>query len=370
MHFTLEFARFFIQYQQKETFVMRTTPSLKFIAMALCSLGAQADEILLKNGDRITGTVLNKSGKLLEVKTAYADKIVIQWDAVQTLKTDKPLSVTLSDKQELIGVANTATNGALTLNSNGVYNTQPIPLTSITDINKKFFYGSANVGGNLATGNTNRNSLHGDVDVTMHARDDKVNFGGQYNYSDAQVAGKNELNARNFQMYGNYSHYMSDKAYGYVHGLFTNDRFQDIQLRSAFGVGAGYSIYTSDDKNLSLEAGIDYVSVNRYDHPYIMTGCLNGTTKPCDLPDEAGMAGRWAVNYDQYIFNRGVQLFHKHEGIVGNGLFIRTRTGFHMPLGYGIQFTNEVQLDYYDRNADYGKKTTDSRYLFNLGYAW
>ena len=50
--------------------------------LALCSLGAQADEILLKNGDRISGTVLNKSGKLLEVKTAYAEKIVIKWDAV------------------------------------------------------------------------------------------------------------------------------------------------------------------------------------------------------------------------------------------------------------------------------------------------
>ncbi|MFZ1810496.1 MAG: DUF481 domain-containing protein [Candidatus Nitrotoga sp.] len=349
---------------------MKSTPSLKFVVLALCSLGAQADEILLKNGDRISGTVLNKSGKLLEVKTAYAEKIVIKWDAVQTLKTDKPLSITLSDKQELIGIANTATDGSLTLNSNGVYNTQPIPLTNIKEINKKFFSGSANIGGNMANGNTNRNTLHVDADVTMRGRDDKVTFGGQYNYADAQVAGKNELNARNFQMYGNYSHFFSDRAYGYAHGLFTNDRFQDIQLRSAFGIGAGYEIFFSDDLNLSLEAGPAYVNVNRYDHPYIMTGCQNGTNKPCNLPDEASMAGRWAVNYNQSFFNRGVQLFHKHEGIIGNGLFVRTRTGFNMPLWSGIQFTNEVQWDYYDKNADFGKKTLDTRYLFSLGYGW
>ena len=82
------------------------------------------------------------------------------------------------------------------------------------------------------------------------------------------------------------------------------------------------------------------------------------------------MAGRWAVNYNQSFFNRGVQLFHKHEGIIGNGLFVRTRTGFNMPLWSGIQFTNEVQWDYYDKNADFGKKTSDTRYLFSLGYGW
>jgi putative salt-induced outer membrane protein YdiY len=349
---------------------MKSTQSLKFIVLVLCSLGAQADEILLKNGDRISGTVISKSGKLLEIKTAYAEKIVIKWDAVQTLKTDKPLSITLSDKQELIGIASTAADGSVILNSSGVYNTQPIPLANIKEINKKSFSGSANIGGNMADGNTNRNSFHSDADVTMRGRDDKVTFGGQYNYADAQVAGINALNARNFQMYGNYSHFFSDRAYGYAHGLFTNDRFQDIQLRSAFGIGAGYEIFSSEDLNLSFEAGPDYVSVNRYDHPYIMTGCQNGTNKPCNLPDEASIAGRWAVNYDQFFFNRGAQLFHKHEGIIGNGLFVRTRTGFHMPLWNGIQFTNEVQLDYYDKNADFGKKTVDTRYLFSLGYGW
>ncbi len=41
---------------------MKSTQSLKFIVLVLCSLGAQADEILLKNGDRISGTVISKSG--------------------------------------------------------------------------------------------------------------------------------------------------------------------------------------------------------------------------------------------------------------------------------------------------------------------
>lgn len=42
-----------------------------FIVPAFFSLMVKADEILLKNGDRITGTILNKTGNTLEVKTKY-----------------------------------------------------------------------------------------------------------------------------------------------------------------------------------------------------------------------------------------------------------------------------------------------------------
>ncbi len=356
---------------------MKSKHLLQLTVVALCSASTHADEILLKNGDRLTGTILNKSGKFLELKTDYAAKVVIKWEAIKTLKTDKPLDITLSDKQELTGVVNTAADGSLTLNSQGVYQTQPIALQNIAEINKKFFSGGVNLGGNLAGGNTNRNSYHGDADVILRGRDDKVSFGGQYNYADSQANGINSLNARNFQLYGNYAHFFSPKWYGYAHGLFTSDRLQDIQLRSAFGVGAGYELFSSEDLNLSFEAGPDYVSVNRYDHPYGYglqnpTLCNNtpGSKNPCNLDDETSIAGRWAVNYDQFFFNRSVQLFHKHEGIIGNGIFVRTRTGFHVPLWNGFQFTNEIQVDYYDKNADFGKKSLDTRYLFTLGYGW
>ena len=47
--------------------------------------------MVLKNGDRLTGTAVKLDGGKLTFKTAYADPIAIAWDQVANLKVDKPL---------------------------------------------------------------------------------------------------------------------------------------------------------------------------------------------------------------------------------------------------------------------------------------
>lgn len=354
---------------------------LLLAAFCAISISVQADEVLLKNGDKITGTIINKSGSTLEMKTPYADKIVVKWAAIDTLSSDKPISVTLKDKQELTGLAGTSENNALTVKSNGVYDSQPIPLTEVAEINKKFFSGSTNFGGGLASGNTERQNYHADANVLVRGRDDKVTLGGQYNYGDNTEnpntnQARNILNARNWQLYGTYAHYFTPKWYGYANGLFTNDRLQDIRLRSAFGVGAGYQFFESEDLNLSLEAGPAYQNLDFYDTAFdcnsrrLTFANPGGDPNACDpIDDRSGIVGRWALNYDQFIWNKTVQLFHTHEGLVDSTLFIRSRTGFRVPIWNGIQFTNEVQVDYLSQPAP-GKQNVDTRYLFNIGYGW
>jgi putative salt-induced outer membrane protein YdiY len=348
---------------------MKLRKSIMLAAFVLCAFTAHADEVLLKNGDKISGTVISKSGSVLEMKTPYAEKVVIKWDAIDTLNSDKPMTVILKDKQELTGLAGTSQNNSMTLKSGGVYDSQPIPLTQVDEINKKFFSGMANFGGGLSSGNTERQNYHGDAGVVVRGRDDKVTLGGQYNYGDNTntVTKETTLNARNWQLYGTYAHYFTPKWYAYAHGLFTNDRLQDIQLRSAFGIGAGYQFFSSEDLNLSLEAGPDYVNTNFYDFPFDCN--TNGNCGLGPISDKSGIAGRWALNYDQFVWNRAVQLFHTHEGLVSDSLFIRSRTGFRVPIWNGIQFTNEVQVDYFSKPAP-GKQNTDMRYLFSIGYAW
>lgn len=351
---------------------MKHQQSLTLAILIAVSCAAHADEVMLKNGDKISGTILNKSGSVLEMKTPYADKVVIKWDAIDTLKSDIPMTVILKDKQELTGLAGDSKNNSMTVNSNGVYNSQPIPLSEVSEINKKFFSGSSNFGGALSGGNTERQSYHGDANILVQGKDDRVTLGGQYNYGDntEDPNGPNKrtvLNARNWQLYGNYAHFFNDHWYGYANGLFTNDRMQDIQLRTVFGVGAGYQFFQTEDLNLSVEAGPAYRNVNFYDFPFDCSRNNNCNLGP--LQDRSGIAGRWAVNYNQWFWSRAVQLFHIHEGVIADDLFIRSRTGFVVPIWNGIQFTNEIQVDYLNKPAP-GKQNVDTRYMFNIGYAW
>ena len=52
-----------------------------------------ADQITLKNGDRLTGTIINSDAKTLVLKTEYADAVTIKWDFVQQIESTQPLYV-------------------------------------------------------------------------------------------------------------------------------------------------------------------------------------------------------------------------------------------------------------------------------------
>ncbi len=45
-------------------------------------VGAAADQVTLKNGDRLSGDIVSGDGKTLLIKTEFAGDITIQWDAI------------------------------------------------------------------------------------------------------------------------------------------------------------------------------------------------------------------------------------------------------------------------------------------------
>lgn len=58
-----------------------------------------ADQINLKNGDRITGSILNSDDKTITLKTSYAGEIKISRSDIASLSTDGELFVTRKDEQ-------------------------------------------------------------------------------------------------------------------------------------------------------------------------------------------------------------------------------------------------------------------------------
>jgi hypothetical protein len=56
-----------------------------FIVGLFAAPALYADTVVLKNGDRLTGTAVKLDGGKLTFKTAYADPIAIAWDQVTNL---------------------------------------------------------------------------------------------------------------------------------------------------------------------------------------------------------------------------------------------------------------------------------------------
>ena len=153
-----------------------------------------------------------------------------------------------------------------------------------------------------------------------------------------------------------YDHFLTEKWFFYTNALFEKDEFKDIDLRSTIGAGAGYQFFETPLTNLSTETGLTYVNED-YEQGQ----------------DNSYPAGRWSVKFDQYLLDKKIQFFHFHEGFVSiedtEDMFIRSRTGFHIPLYKNFKATVQYNYDW-DKSPAPGREKADEAFLFTLGYAW
>ncbi len=78
-----------------------------FLLSSLLCILAAADQIVLSNGDRLTGVIIDFDGKRLQMKSELAGTVTVAWRAIASLATDQPLAVTLSDQRVRVGTLTT-----------------------------------------------------------------------------------------------------------------------------------------------------------------------------------------------------------------------------------------------------------------------
>lgn len=70
---------------------------LALIFFFCCPISLFADQIVLKNGDRLAGSIEKSDDKALLIKTEFAGEVTVKWPAVQEINSTQPLNVSLSD---------------------------------------------------------------------------------------------------------------------------------------------------------------------------------------------------------------------------------------------------------------------------------
>jgi outer membrane lipoprotein SlyB len=76
----------------------------------LLAIPAVADQVALKNGDRLTGSISKADGKELVIKTDYAGDVTVKFDAIQGITSAGDLHVVLSDGKTVVAVSTSGDN--------------------------------------------------------------------------------------------------------------------------------------------------------------------------------------------------------------------------------------------------------------------
>ena len=86
--------------------------SLAAVIVLFSSQWLFASQIVMQNGDKLSGTIEKSDEKTLVIKTDYAGEVSVDLKAIQSIDSDKPLHVSLQDGQKVIGLVKT-TDGKL-----------------------------------------------------------------------------------------------------------------------------------------------------------------------------------------------------------------------------------------------------------------
>lgn len=328
-------------------------------SISILSFSAFADEIRLKNGDVLTGTIIKKETDKLIINTSYAGDISISWSEISSLNSQAPVAAFMVDDTRFTGVIQPSEPGRAKIKISDS-NTIDVGLNELALINPSaevsgigvVWTGNINLGGAVTQGNTDTSLVRADGETIARTKYNRFTVGGVVNRAKSNDV-DTEYNSRG---YAKYDHFLTKKWYLYTNITLENDRFRDINLRSTTGVGNGYQIYEQDDLNLAIEGGINYIKVD-----YEMAG------------DESYASARWALRYDQKPMSGDVQFFHQHEVLIGlektANTLVFSKTGLRVPIAKNLNASSQINLDYNSNPAE-NRKKMDKTLLFSLGYGW
>jgi putative salt-induced outer membrane protein YdiY len=310
-------------------------PTIILYAILAAPASAAADELRLMNGDRLTGRVVSLAGGTLTFSTPNGD-LKIPWSSVTALTVDDTILATIGPAAPapITGAVVIATTTALT---------RPQPAWIID--------GGANAGFVSSAGNTDVNNLRLDGDIV--ARADRNRYTALAAVTRAEDGDVETV--RNWSAGFKYDRFVSSRAFVNANAIFTNDRFRDLDLRTALGAGFGYQVLQTALVTLTTDAGLGWVNEDLED----------------PQPDDSYTAVRESAALIVHAVPDRVQFFHQHDGYFGitgdDNLFIKMQNGVRVGLAAGFVTTLRLDVDY-DRSPAPGRKNMDKTFAFTLGY--
>jgi putative salt-induced outer membrane protein YdiY len=246
------------------------------LLLTVFAAGSLADQVTLKNGDRLSGDIESSDGKALTLKTDYAGEITIQWDAVVGIESSQNLNLTLKDGTKLSGkittvdgkfvVAGTPATAAPAAKET-VVAVRDDAAQKAFDIDTEkmehpkiyyFWSGLFDTGLALTRGNSSTASYTLDAKAVRETPRDKLTFYTNYIFADNQVTVPATTTANLFQAGVRGDLNLGPRMFVFAFGDFMTNQLQHLSLRQDYGGGAGYHIIKTDRTTFDVFAGADF----------------------------------------------------------------------------------------------------------------
>jgi putative salt-induced outer membrane protein YdiY len=247
--------------------------SATLLAVLFFSLFALGDQIVMQNGDRLTGTIVKSDGKQVVIKTEFAGVVTVEWPAVQELTSTAPLHVEPKTGEAAFGPVKTEDGKldvetsdrgevAVARESVAVIRNQSAQAAYEQTLHPDWLHswtGGTNVSFALTRGNSATRNLALAFTADRKTLHDHLGLyaNSVYATNDAPDATPN-ITANAVQGGARYDHNFTPRLFGFGAGDFQTDELQLLDLRSVFTGGLGFHAIKSERTTLDLLSGVNY----------------------------------------------------------------------------------------------------------------
>lgn len=336
-----------------------------FILMCALALVAttSADELIMKNGSRLVGTLIKSESGKVEFETPFAGKLTINQENIDHIVTENPVTVQMADGSVILDkqIVSNESDGQMMITSD-TGQTVNYGISEIAIVNPAPWQlgNGYNWTGELSAaleserGNSDSDELDYELKSTWRSLADRYVI-----RSEGELDNNNgDKTNDNWEIRSKYDRFLKSDPDDYwgVKLRFEYDKFADLDLRTIFGPHLGRQFFETPMLTLSAELGPVWVD------------------EQFDVAEDNDFPGAlWEVEATSDIIGFGTTLYAIHDGIynfdASDEIILNTRIGIKMPLIFGLHTAIEAKYEY-DGGAVEGVDDTDETYNFRIGYSW
>jgi len=247
---------------------------------------AFADQVTLKNGDRLTGTIVKSDAENLTLKSDLAGEVKIQWPGIAAMSSNQPLFITLKDGQVIIGTLATAGGrlevsttdaGSVAISKDAIASirSREEQAAFLADVERSrhprlgdVWTGVTDAGLSLSRGNSDTTAFNFSFLAARTTARDKLTVYATSLFARTRdkTTGESTTTAKDIRGGIRYDFNITDRIFAFGLSDMEHDRFQQLDLRLVLGGGLGVHVKKSEKTRFDLLGG------GTLDQEYFTTG--------------------------------------------------------------------------------------------------
>jgi len=342
---------------------MRGKILVLLVFLGVFAQAIQADELIFKNGDRLTGKITHALDGKLVFKSDVAGKITIDISKIKTFSTDEAIEVHLKDGSVLVQKVVSSKAGKFAIEGTETVKAQDFDVAAISSINpppppKPKWTGNVSAAVTSTHGNTKTEAISASANLSKRTEKDRTTLSADYarGKQEDPDTGEDKTTENWWRTRAKYDYFFTKKFYGYLDGRYETDKIAELDRRVIVGGGGGYQWIESENMNFSTEGGLASLYEKYEDQ----------TDSSAELSAQLG------YNFDKKLA-RNLKFVHDLTYYPSTEKFsdyYLTSTGEIRAHFTEKMFVNFKVILNYDTTPATDASTTDTKYMLGLGYSF